>query len=533
MFRHLPRLRLWPLAWIALAAACRKEPMPPQWDLDLLAPLATTSLTVADLVPDSLLTSDPAGNVSIRYTSVLFTLELDTLLTAPDTSFGYAYALPVPGPITFPAGTTMETSDEATQFELDQMQLSRLDIRSGTVQLSIANSMPGNIIGDFSLPGTTLGGSPFSIQLTMPPGVPGQPSTSVQDRDLAGYSLDLRGPDLNAVNTLETHLAYSCSPDFGPVSISDQDSLLATVSYQGIVPAYATGYFGNQLIHLDPGSSTLDIFTGLSGSLDVDQVTAALRIRNGIGADLRADIHYLRSVNTASGQQVDLQHVITAGPVNIDRATDLGSSFQAAENLFTMDQGNSNLEAFLENLPDRVEYAMDVTINPLGNISNGHDFLYYDSQVTAEMDVDLPLRLIATDLTLTKDVPVDLPGSAEGHALQSGVLHLFVDNGFPFSAALSLAITDGNGQVLALLPPGGTVASGTLGPDGLISGMVASQLHVVLSEEQTDLLYQGKHLRITAAFNTADQDQHVTILDSYRMDLQVTMDANYVVNGDD
>lgn len=529
----MPRLRPWPLACIALAAACQKEPVPPQWDLDLLAPLATTSLTVADLVPDSLLSSDPEGNVSIRYTSELFTLELDTLLTAPDTSFGYAYALPVPGPITFPAGTTMETSDDATQFELDQLQLSRLDIRSGTVRLTIANTMPGHIIGDFSLPGATLAGNPFSIQLTMPPGAPGQPSTSVQDRDLAGYSLDLRGPGLNTVNTLETHLAYACSPDFGPVSITDQDSLLATVGYQDIVPAYATGYFGNQLIQLDPGFSTLDVFSGLSGSLDVAQVTASLRIRNGIGADLRADIEYLRSVNTASGQQVDLQHAITSGPVNIDRATDLGSSFQAAENLFTMDQGNSNLEAFLENLPDRVEYAMDLTINPLGNISNGHDFLYYDSQVTAELDVDLPLRLIASDLTLSKEVTVELPGSAEGHALQSGVLHLFADNGFPFSAALALAITDGHGQVLTLLGPGGTVASGTLGTDGLVSGMVASHFDVVLSEEQMDLLYQGKHLRITAVFNTADQDQHVTVLDRYRMDLQVTMEANYVVNGDD
>lgn len=517
----------------ALFSACRKEPQPAQWDVDLLAPLATTSLTLADLVPDSILSSDASGNVSIRYSAELFTLSLDTVLTAPDTSFHYFYALPVPGPIVFPPGTNLQTNDNTTEFELEDLQLTRLDIRSGSVEMTVANSMPGYIIGNFSLPGATTGGVPFNIQLALDPGTPDAPFISSGTRDLAGYSLDLRGPALNATNTLETHLNYASSPDHGPMSITGQDSLLATVSYTGIVPQYATGYFGMRNIAVDPSSTTLDLFHDISGTLDLDEVTATVRIRNGIGVDVRANINYLRSVNTGTGQSVDLVNSITSGPVNIDRAIDLGGSYQAAENTFILSQGNSNIEAFLENLPDRIDYDLGITIDPLGDISNGHDFLYYDSRLKAELDVDVPLRLIATDLTLSKIVPIELPGSVNGHALQSGVLHLFANNGFPFSANIAMAITDASGQVLSTLGPLGTVNSAVLGSNGTVTASVASRLDVELAPDQVDRLYAGGHLRVTATFNTADQATHVQILDSYRMDLQVTMGANYVVNGDD
>ncbi|MBK6410088.1 MAG: hypothetical protein IPF78_10360 [Flavobacteriales bacterium] len=106
--------------------------------------------------------------------------------------------------------------------------------------------------------------------------------------------------------------------------------------------------------------------------------------------------------------------------MNIDRALDLGGMFQSALNTFNLDQGNSNIDLFIENLPSRVDYALDITINPLGDISNGHDFLYHDSKLSADLEIDIPLNLIATDLTLRKTVALDLPGNADGHAWRSG-----------------------------------------------------------------------------------------------------------------
>lgn len=514
-------------------SACRKDRPRPQWDLDVLAPLITTSLTIGDLLPDSLLSADDQGRISLLYTAELFSISLDTVLTAPDTSFLYAYALPFPGPIQFQPGATFNTNNDVTRFDLDDLQLTRLIVRSGQLDVSITNMMNGHIIGNFALPGASLNGLPFTVEQLLPPGTPGAPSTVHASRALDGYDFDMRGPDHNSVNTLATHLSYANSSEGSAVSITNQDSLLAVVSYAGIVPQYAMGSFGTRTIAVEPAASALSLFEHITGTLDVDQVTATVRIQNGIGIDARAHIHYLRAHNSSTGNNVDLLGPMTAGPVNIDRALDLGSSFQPAVNSFHLDPGNSNIDLFMENLPDQIEYALDITTNPLGDISNGHDFLYYDSKLTAELQVDVPLRLIATDLTLRKTLTVDLPGSPEAHAWTSGILHLFAVNGFPFSAAIGLAIVDENGQPLAVLTPGGTLASGTLGPDGFVASGRASRVDVELSPAEMMLLQQSGKLQITASFNTADQEQHVQLLDRYRLDLQLTVDANYTVNGDE
>lgn len=534
MFPNTAWARATALLAVAIGlSACRKDRVLPQWDLDVVVPLVQTSLTIGDLVPDSILSNDPAGNVSILYSFDLFSLSLDTVLTAPDTSFPYAYVLPFPGPVQLQPGTTFNSSNEVTEFDLEDLQLTKLIIRSGQLDMTVTNMMNGAINGNFSMPGATLGGQPFQLQLQAPPGTPANPGTIATSRLLDGYHFDLRGPDLNAVNTLATSLIYTIAPEGGAVSITGQDSLLAVVAYHDIVPQYATGAFGTHVVDVEPGTTELDLFEGMFGTLDLDQVDASLKIVNGIGVDARANIQYIRSENTTTGHTVDLVASITSGPVNIDRALDLGNTFQTAQNTFHLNNDNSNIDLFLENLPDRIGYALDVTINPLGNISNGHDFLYYDSRLTATLDVDIPLRLIATDLTLRKPIELDLPGTQDGHALQSGTLHLFVENGFPFSAVIELAIIGADGQMLAILPPGGTIASGMLGPGGTVTSSTSGKLDFEVGPEAMNLIHQQGGVQVTALFNTADQAQHVQILDTYRMDLQVTMDANYVVNGDE
>lgn len=534
----MPRLpRLAPAIAMAVLtlvpAACRKDNLPPRWDLDVTAPLAKTSLSIGDLVPDSMLSTDQQGNVSILFTSTLFALSLDTVLTAPDTSFRYAYALPFPGPLLFQPGATFNTNDDVTHFNLDGLALTKLIVRNGQVNVAITSMMNGEVIGNFALPGATLGGSPFNIQQAIPPGTPASPSLVTASRPLDGYVFDMRGPGHNSVNALATHISYSNAPDGQPISITSQDSLIALVSYQGIIPQYATGSFGTRNITVQPASTHLDPFANINGTLDLDQVTATVKLRNGIGVDARANIHYLRSVNTRTGSTVDLHHAITTGPVNIDRALDLGTTFQPAINTFTLNQGNSNIDAFIENLPDQVDYALDIQINPLGDISNGHDFLYHDSKLAADLNVDIPLRLIASGLTLRKTVTVDLPGTAQHHAWNSGVLHLFADNGFPFSATVELAVLDDAGNMTSLLSPGGTINAGTLGPDGIVSASTSGRIDLEVTAGQMDQLHRSGKVMITAVFNTASQSQHVQILDRYTMALQLTTDANYTVNGDE
>ena len=518
----------------ALFTGCRRDAGPARWDVDLLAPLVTTTFTLGDLIADSLLQTGEGGALTLLYRSTLFAVDLDTVLQAPDTTYLYPGAITVPGPINFPPGTGIVNNNDVTRFDFDELALRKHVLREGIIELEMRNMIASAVIGSFSLPGAQFPDGSSTLTATVPAGTPANPRVSVQQRDLAGVSFDLRGPNFNNTNTLHTIIAINLDPAGQGASVTDQDSVNARVTYRGLIPQYARGYFGSRTLEVGPEQNDLGIFDNIiSGTLDLDDVPLRGRILSGVGMDIRIDLEYLRAVNTRTGLEVDLAHTIFQGPINLNRAIDTGGGYQPSLFQSTLDRNNSNVDLFLENMPNRLEYALDLQLNPLGDISNGNDFLYYDSRLEAELELEVPLRLIANELTLQTFAKPELPGSAEQHALQSGDLRLYVTNGFPLNARVEIALVDGNDAVLENIPVQGQVAPGLLGADGFVQQSVASQLQASLSAGQVDRLYDDARFRIRVVFNTADQIQHLQLLDSYALDLQITLGANYIINGDE
>ena len=353
-------------------------------------------------------------------------------------------------------------------------------------------------------------------------------------RDLAWHQFDLTGPMFDQVNSLATQLAMQLDPAGSGATMTPADTVRAIATYSGLKPQFARGYFGQRTVHVGPEQNTFGFFDPLiAGSIDLDQVTLRLKVTNGVGIDARVNIDHLTATNTSSGVSIDLSHSIITGPINLNRAIDLGGSFQPSVYQNELDNSDSNIDLMLESMPDQLEFELDLEVNPLGDISNGNDFLYWNSSLTAEVELEVPLCLIATGLTLQQTQAPDLPGSSENHAPQYGELELHATNGFPLDALITLDIVDAVGNVLANLPVSGSIASGILGTDLLVHTPVTSVLSAYVSADDLDLLYAGGLIRSTLVFNTTDQTQHLKILDSYALDLLITVDGNYVINGDE
>lgn len=516
------------LSGALLLTACRKDNGPARWDVDVLLPLVRTSFSIADIVADSLLVTDGAGNITLLYSSELFTVDLDTVLEAPDTSYFYPGAITFPGPVEFPPGTGIVDENNVTRFDFDDIQLRELVLREGTMELMLSNGITSRVLGSLTLPGAQFLDGSNSISVAVDPGSPSSPSLSFQTRSLAGVRMDLTGPSFNAVNTLHTIVAINLDPNGPGATLTDQDSVNATVSYRGLKPAYARGFFGSQTIEVEPTESELDLFSNIvGGTIDLDEVALRVKLVNGIGVDIQVALDYLRATNSRTGTTVDLSHSLFQGPINLARATDLGNGFVPTIYTNSMDNTDSNVDLFIENLPDRISYALDLRLNPLGDISSGNDFIYSDSKVSAELELEIPLRLIASDLTLQSFVDVDVP-----NGFRSGDLRFFATNGFPFSAGLLAHVVDANDQILSEVSIEGSIASALLGTDNFVQTPVDSRLTAALTAAQVIQLKDGGRLRLRVAFNTADQSQQVQILDSYKLDLQVTLGANYEVNGE-
>jgi hypothetical protein len=524
------------LLFLSTLSGCRKEDRTASWDVDVLAPLVTTRFTISDILPDSLQYVDGQGAITLVYSEELFAVDIDTVLAIPDTLFIYPYAFPLPGNDSFdlPAGFPVISENNLIRFDLPEIALRQLDLRSGVLDLRMKNMMTSRVLGSFSLPGATFPDGTSTFEASVGPGTPAAPAFGVTQKDLSGSSFDLRGPNYNDVNTLTSSVSAMLDPDGNGASVTNRDSVIIEVEYAGLVPQYALGYFGRQQVDVGPESNAVDLFSGIiSGNLDLDRVRLQLRVENGVGVDMQVRIQELRSVNTRTGASVDLQHAIMQGPINLDRALDLGNGFQSSVNVKVLDNDNSNIDAFIENLPDELQFAMDVDLNPLGDVSNGNDFLYYDSSLRALLELEVPLNVIATDLVLESIVDAELPGSPNGREVRYGELKLFATNGFPFSASVLLDLLDPEDNVLSSVTVQGTVASGIVGSTGLVQSAVNSELHATVDATQVEQLYDGARIRLRVVMNTADQSQHVRLLDSYALDMQITAKVNYMINGDD
>lgn len=532
--RSIGTVAFWGLLFLSTITGCRKDDGPARWDVDVAGPLLTTRLTIADLIADSLLTAAPDGEVILVYSSELFAVDLDTLLGLPDTSFVYPYALPLPDneQFTLPPGFPVIDQNSLVRFNLPQVELTRLDLRAGELRIDMRNKTASRVIGDFGVPSAHFPDGNSSISLAVDRGTPDDPGHATVTRDLAWTRFDLRGPDLDRVNTLATNISAVLDPAGSGATVTNRDSVVVVVGYRDLVTNYAKGYFGTNDISFHDERSRLELFDAVvGGTLDLDRVTLRVKVENGLGMDMQVHLNSFQAVNTRTGAVVDMEHTILQGPINLNRAVDHGNGFTPSHYENVLDHTNSNVDAFVENMPDEVRYGMDIRLNPLGNISNGNDFLYYESRLKASIDLEVPLSVIARGLTLEKVMEPDLPGDAEHPAFTQGTLHLFASNDFPFDGTVVLDIVGMDGTLLSPVVVQGSIRAGVVGPDGLVHTPVNSSLHARLTPEQVNLLHGEGQLRTRVVFDTDGQHGHVRILDRYGLGLQLTLDGTYIVNG--
>src|SRR3954464_9183703 len=83
---HMLRKLFYTFCILLVLSGCRKENSKPQWDIAVVGPLLHASLTVDQLIADSLLATDGTGAQFISIDEILSTFDLDTLAEVPDTS---------------------------------------------------------------------------------------------------------------------------------------------------------------------------------------------------------------------------------------------------------------------------------------------------------------------------------------------------------------------------------------------------------------------------------------------------------------
>jgi len=479
---------------ISIFISCRKEDRNPFWDVDLLFPVVKSTLTINNIISDTLLIKNPDNSLDLFYKYSLSSFSIDSLFSIPDTTIHSIY----PAPFTYtvsPGGVIIPLFSNSIYYPLGDAKLSRVTLRSGKMQLTIKSQIKGLVDFTYTLPKVTdKYGNIFDTTFTVPAATQSNGGLFVGVFDLSGYNIDLSGINGFSVNTMVTSYSAILSPtNQGSVTITAAEDVDVANTFLDIVPQYAKGYFGQTVNSVGPDSSFFTMFKNIiGGNINFEDIDIGLHIQNSIGADSRITINQLSSINSQTGNTIPLSHSVIGTPININRSLDNGGIVIPSTYSVSFNPTNSNIKQFVENLPNQLSYQL------------------------------------ANNLTMADTLKFKMPTNSNN--VNSGFLYLIVDNGFPFTAETQLYLMDANYVVFdSLISLPNIIAAPLLDGNFISAGKKTTKLTFPIDAEKLVHLRNSPNIFIKLKFNTQNQPNYVKIYSFYELNIKLIADFNYTV----
>lgn len=427
----------------------------------------------------------------------------------------------------FPAQNLIDEDHETTYELSGGAELDQLKVSTGTLLITLESTIEQKSHFEFALPSAhDAYGNSISLSEDLPPAPPGGTSGLTKSFNLSGYTFDLTGVSGTEHNTYFTHLVASIDSTGELVTISKNDSVHIDYTLQGIVPGYVKGFLGQQILNIGPATTPFEGLKNIQGgTLGLEAADISMTIKNGVGVPARINLYNLTSVNSSTGKNVALTWTQLNVPLSIASATD--NPFTPSFTTFNLNNSNSNIKSLIDNLPDSLKYSLDIFINPNGNVSNYHDFAYDTSALDVDLNLSIPLSLVATNLTLQDTFDFSLGTQEEGDpTIKEGIFNLIADNGFPLSASSQLYFYDDELHFLdSLFTSSGTIAAGKLNDQCLVSEKTKTVLTIPVDEAKMNRLRSAKKVIVRSSFSTTSTsacNSYLKIYDDYVLDLKLT-----------
>ena len=157
---------------------------------------------------------------------------------------------------------------------------------------------------------------------------------------------------------------------------------------------------------------------------------------------------------------------------------------------------------------------MTLYVNPFGP-GNIPDFLYPAYTIYATLNLEIPLSIIANNLTLIDTNEVEVKQSDE---MEIDKLFLTIKNGIPFDATLNVMLYDEVDNLIDTLFNNAILLSAKVDENNLVTQSTTSTLTANYNNSE-----KIRKVITVASFNTQPNNSFVKIYADYKMD--ITMSA--------
>ncbi len=444
----------------------------------------------------------------------------DSAVTMGDTISNEAFN--VPFILTVLPGQKVIKKYSNTQLDFGEMQLTKSKASRARIRFSVKSGIKQPLLISYKLFSATKDGVVYETMQE----VPGATDTTfgILDKfiEFDDYMLDLTGSEHDTYNTIYALTTVWLHPDADTVLVYPTDSISIVSTFDEFVPEYVSGYLGKMQMETQK-SIALQAFSKLKeGSFDLEKVSATIDVFNYVGADVRLDFKELSVVKDVPYQKLLLDNSIVGSSINLTRASESNNPAYPAYPFHKhYDISNSNLDKMIELMPDSISYNISAELNPLGNMSSGNDFLYFDRTIKTAINIDIPLQLSANNLVFENTAELNFP---EG--VINGSLKFYIENLFPFSLDIQSYILDYNGQIIdSLFSADNSVIAG-IPINEVVINPSSSVLKIQLTNNKIGELKQTNKLLLRFKINSQSGLSY-KFYEHYKIDVKIVGDFEY------
>lgn len=495
--------------------------------MDAILPIVNSNLNIKNFLGDSIFKSDNNGLLNISLTRTITTLKLDSLLKLPDTTIVSTFTSANPFGSTLTPGQSLPflPPTDITFNIGDGTALKYVNISKGTLKVKYSNTIQEPLDLVYVINGAVKNGSVLTIKETIPPGT----NSLIKNYDLSGYTMNMRGLTGVQYNTIAQTYTITLNQNANPAQVNFGQGAKIELAYSNVVPSYAEGYFGTPKVEIPLDTANFSLIDNFSAqNFMISDAFLDFKILNEFGVEFTGSFSNIKSINKTSVVPLNTSQLSN---ININRASKVGSTVYQTVKTISLSNANSNISAFLSNLPDKLVYQGTVNVNPLGNISGYNDFAFADKGLTVLADVNIPFRFNASSFILQSKTSVDFSNIEQLNNVNNGTLIISTLNGYPFAAKLQAYMLNNSGVIIDSLfnSTNNYVNAGTVNTQNIVTSSNASKLNIPLTKEKIEKLKETKSLKITSKFIMPPNPPDIKIYDYYTINVNITADLNYHV----
>ncbi len=505
-----------------LSIGCAKKET--HWQTDVLIPIVTSEMGVDDIFGAEYIVSNPDQSVSVVVEEYIDMLNMDSIVEVDDTIAVDIFS--VPQIFTIPPGQKVIQKEAVSKVNFGALELTKSRAKRAKLKFYVSNYVKQPLLVKYELYSATKDGVIFEVEEQVDAATGGVATTVIKEIILDDYDLDLRGPNNDAYNTLYAQTTVWIHPDADTAIVAPEDTIMIVSVFDEFVPEYAFGYLGTQNISSTSSSSIHTFGNFVSGSFDLNNAKATLDLYNFLGVDMTLIFNKLSSKNNSTNTEISLNHPIIGSSLNLQRGSESGmEDYPVYSKHYKYDITNSNLDEMIEIQPDSLLISVSGIINPLGNISAGNDFIYFDKGLEAKVSLEIPLNFSANNLVIRDKAKIYI----DDDGIKGGYLNIYLKNGFPFDLDMQMYILDSQDAIIDSLFKDNTFIIGAeVDGSGVVSTILKSEIRIKLTEELLRTLQNNSNMLIKARLNSIENKQY-KLYEHYNLDIKVVGDFVYEI----